>query len=58
MVSKILNVKSDSMTGELIFLWRNIFQKSFRTKKKELWMIESKFYSESRFDIKTIKASY
>src|SRR5690606_13965126 len=27
----------------------------FRQKRKELWMIETKFYSESRFDIKTIK---
>ncbi len=27
----------------------------FGQKRKELWMIETKFYSESRFDIKTIK---
>jgi hypothetical protein len=27
----------------------------FGQKRKEIWMIETKFYSESRFDIKTIK---
>jgi len=27
----------------------------FGQKKKEIWMIETKFYSESRFDIKTVK---
>ncbi len=40
---------------EIDFIAEYFSKNPFGQKKKELWMIESKFYSESRFDIKTIK---
>jgi hypothetical protein len=37
------------------FMAEHISRNPFGQKRKEVWMIESKFYSQSRFDIKTIK---
>jgi len=37
------------------FMAEHISRNPFGQRRKEVWMIESKFYSESRFDIKTIK---
>ncbi|WP_433763724.1 TIR domain-containing protein [Flavobacterium ginsenosidimutans] len=48
-------IREDRINRGVDFIAEYFSKNPFGQKRKELWMIESKFYSESRFDIRAIK---
>lgn len=52
-----INIKAEERFNDkrIDFMAEYLSRNPFRQRTKELWMIEVKFYSESRFDIKAIK---